>query len=88
MVREIIEFTNTSSEESRRGAPIIMDYISKHPDVGYSRINEDEEPEIRSLIVTSKAPVVHPCFVSLEDGKVVKTHSGEITSEDLDYLAN
>ena len=85
-MREIIEFTKTTSEESRRSAPIIKDYLDKHPSVGYSRINEDEEPELRSLIVTSKSPVVHPCFVGLEDGKVIKTHSGEITEEDLDYL--
>lgn len=87
-MREIIEFTKTTSEESKRGAPIIKDYLDSHPGINYSRVNEDEEPELRSLIVTSKAPVIHPCFVSLEDGKLVKTHSGEITEEDLDYLAN
>jgi hypothetical protein len=86
-MREIIEFTSTTSEESRRSAPIIIDYLSKHPAINYTRVNEDEEPELRSLIITSKAAIVHPCFVSLENGKMVKTHSGEITPDDLDYLA-
>lgn len=88
MTREIIEFTNTDSEPSKRGAPIIQNYLKSHPDISYTRINEDEEPELRSLIITSKAAIVHPCFVGLEDGKPLKMHSGEITEEDLDYLAN
>lgn len=88
MGREIIEFTNTQSEESNRAAPIIENYLKNHPQVCYTRIDEDVEPELRSVLLKSQGAIVHPCFVSFENGKFVKAHSGEITEEDLDYLAN
>lgn len=88
MTREIIEFTLSSSEESQKSAPIISKFLKDHPNVSYDRIDEDVYPDIRTIIVKSQNPITHPCFVSLENGKVIKTHSGPITEEDLDYLAN
>lgn len=88
MSREIIEFTNTNSEDSKRSAPLIQNYLKSHPELIYTRVNEDEEPELRSMIITSKAAIIHPCFVSLENGRPLKMHSGELTETDLDYLAN
>lgn len=69
--------------------PIVEGLLSDNPDINYTRVNEEEEPELRKLIINSKSPVNHPCFVGMVGGKVSKISSGmELSKEDLRSLVD
>lgn len=86
--KEILEFTTSESEISKTMEPVIQNVIDDNPDIAYTRIDEDQEPEIRKLIVNSKNPISHPCFVGLKDGKVSGIASGELSKAELKSLVD
>ncbi len=87
-LKEIIEITNTSSVTSEVMEPIIKDLVSDNPDIGYTRINHDEEPELVKLLVSSQIPTISPFFVGMIDGKVNGSVAGVVSKEDLENLVN
>lgn len=66
--------------------PVIQKVMEEDPELAYTRVDEDVEPDLRKLIVTSKAPIAHPCFVGLVDGKVRGIASGELSKDELKSL--
>lgn len=87
--KEIIEFTNKDSEISKTMEPIVEELVSQNPDISYTRINEEDEPELRKLIINSKQAVNHPCFVGLVGGKISGMSSGmTLSKQDLESLVN
>lgn len=87
--KEIIEFTNKDSEISKVMEPIVEELITSDPEIGYTRINEEDEPELRKLVINSKEALNHPCFVGLVGGKVSGISSGmTLSKEDLKSLVD
>jgi hypothetical protein len=87
--KEIIEFTNKDSEISKTMEPIVEELVSQNPDINYTRVNEEDEPELRKLIINSKQAVNHPCFVGLVGGKISGMSSGmTLSKQDLESLVN
>ena len=87
--KEIIEFTNKDSEISKTMESVVEELISSNPDINYTRVNEEDEPELRKLIINSKQAVNHPCFIGIVDGKVSRVSSGmQLSAEDLKSLVN
>jgi hypothetical protein len=87
--KEIIEFTNKDSEISKTMEPVVEELVSHNPDISYTRINEEDEPELRKLIINSKQAVNHPCFVGLVGGKISGMSSGmTLSKQDLESLVN
>ncbi len=86
--KEIFEITNTSSVTSEVMEPIIKDLVTDNPDIDYTRINHDEEPELVKLLVSSQIPTISPFFVGMVDGKVAGSASGVVSKEDLENLVN
>lgn len=87
--KEIIEFTNKDSEISKVMRPIVEELINGDPEISYTRINEEDEPELRKLIIASKQAVNHPCFVGLVGGKISGMSSGmALSKEDLRSLVD
>jgi hypothetical protein len=87
-LKEIIEITNTSSVTSEVMEPIIKDFVTDNPEIGYTRINHDEEPELVKLLVSSQIPTISPFFVGMVDGKIAGGVSGVVSKEDLENLVN
>ena len=87
--KEIIEFTNKDSEISKTMEPIVEELVSHNPDISYTRVNEEDEPELRKLIINSKQAVNHPCFVGLVGGKISGMSSGmTLSKQDLESLVS
>lgn len=87
--KEIIEFTNKDSEISKNMQSIVEDLVSDNPDISYTRVNEEDEPELRKLVISSKQAVNHPCFIGIVDGKVSGVSSGmKLSKEDLKSLVS
>jgi hypothetical protein len=87
--KEIIEFTNKDSEISKVMEPIVEELISSDPEISYTRVNEEDEPNLRKLIVVSKQAIHHPCFVGLVGGKISGMSSGmTLSKEDLKSLVD
>lgn len=87
--KEIIEFTNKDSEISKVMEPIVEELIVSDPEISYTRVNEEDEPELRKIIINSKEAVNHPCFVGIVGGKISGMSSGmTLTKEDLRSLVD
>lgn len=86
--KEIIEITNTSSVTSEVMQPIIEDLVANNPDIDYTRINHDEEPDLVRSLVSSQIPTISPFFVGMVDGKIAGTTSGVVSEQDLKSLVN
>lgn len=86
--KEILEFTTSESEISKNMESVVQNVIEDNPEISYTRIDEDVEPDLRKLIVNSQNPISHPCFVGLVDGKVNAIASGELSNKELRSLVN
>jgi len=86
MSKEILELITNKQIKTPEEIKMIEDYFKEHPDVTYTLINEDEDPEIRKLLLTSQPPTAHPCFVAMVDGKVVGVQTGNVRPSDIDNL--
>lgn len=87
--KEIYEFTHKDSEISKSMEHVVEELVHTNPDISYTRVNEEEEPELRKLIINSKDPINHPCFVGVVGGKISKISSGmELSKEDLKSLVD
>ena len=87
--KEIIEFTNKDSEISKTMEPIVEELVVSNPDINYTRVNEEDEPELRKIVISSKEAINHPCFIGIVNGKVSGISSGiTLSKEDLKSLVN
>jgi thioredoxin-like negative regulator of GroEL len=81
--KEIIEFSNKSSQASVAMEPVIQEFLKENPGVSYSRINYDEEPELIKILISAQPPTIPPFFVSFSNGKAVGSTSGIVSKEEL-----
>lgn len=81
--KEVIEFSNAGSRASLAMQPVVEEFLKENPDVSYTRINYDEDPDLIKLIISSQAPTISPFFVSFNDGKAVGSAAGIVSKEDL-----
>jgi thiol-disulfide isomerase/thioredoxin len=81
--KEIIEFSNTTSHASQAMEPVVEELLKENPDISYTRINYDEDPDMIKAIISSQAPTISPFFVSFKDGKAVGSVAGLVSKEDL-----
>jgi thioredoxin-like negative regulator of GroEL len=84
--REVIEFSNTDSEASTALEPLIQAVVKENPEVSYTRINYDEDPDIIKALIASQPPTISPFFVSFVDGKAVASAAGLLSVEELNRL--
>jgi hypothetical protein len=84
--KEIIEFSNKDSKASAIMEPIIQDFLKDNPEVSYSRINYDEDPDIVKMFIKSQAPTISPFFVSFKNGKAQGSAAGIISKEELSNI--
>ena len=84
--KEIIEFSSSGSQASAAMQDIVKDMLKENPDVSYTRINCDEDPDLVKTIIASQPPTVSPFFVSFKDGKISKSLAGIASVEDLEEL--
>ena len=81
--KEVIEFSNTTSKGSVVMEPVIEEFLKENPEVSYTRINYDEDPDLLKAIISSQAPTISPFFVSFRDGQAVGSIAGVVSKEDL-----
>jgi len=86
MSKEILELITNKQAKTPEEIKMIEDYLKDHPDVTYTLINEDEDPDMRKLLLSSQPPTAHPCFIGLVDGKVMGVQTGSISGSDIDNL--
>lgn len=84
--KEVIEFTNTDSKESQSLQPLVKAAAEENPEVTYTRINYDEDPDIVKSLISSQPPTISPFFVSFIDGKAVASAAGLVSAEELKRL--
>jgi thioredoxin 1 len=83
-MKEILHFTASWCSPCQKIKPIIEEFIDKHPEVMYTKIDVDESLdkvnhyEVRSV----------PTLVILEDGFIFDKHSGVLTLEQLNNLVS
>lgn len=83
-MKEILHFTASWCQPCQKLKPIIEEFVDKHPEVMYTKIDVDEAQdkvnhyEVRSV----------PTLVVLEDGFIFDRHSGVLTAEQLNNLVN
>jgi thioredoxin-like negative regulator of GroEL len=86
--KEVIEFSNKYSEASDALQPLVQEAIKDNPEVSYTRINYDEDPDMIKALISSQPPTISPFFVSFVDGRVVSSAAGLISAEELKRLFN
>lgn len=84
--KEVIEFSNTNSQTSADLEPMIQDAVRNNPNVSYTRVNYDEDPDIVKALIASQPPTISPFFVSFVDGKAVASAAGLLSSEEINKL--
>jgi thioredoxin-like negative regulator of GroEL len=84
--KEVIEFSNKGSATSTALEPLIQAAVKENPEVYYTRINYDEDPDIIKALIASQAPTISPFFVSFVDGKAVASAAGLLSAEELNKL--
>jgi thioredoxin-like negative regulator of GroEL len=84
--REIVEFSTSKCVTSEIMEPIVKEVLSKNPDVSYTRINYDEEPDLVKAMIASQPPTISPFFVSFCDGKMFASAAGLISVDELSRL--
>lgn len=86
--KEIIEFSNKDSKASEVMEPVIQEFLKENPDVSYSRVNYDEDPDLIKMLIASQPPTIAPFFISFADGKAVASTAGIVSKEDLAKIVN
>jgi hypothetical protein len=86
--KEIIEFSNSTSQTSSAMKSVIEDLLKENPDVSYMRVNYDEEPDMVKAIIASQPPTISPFFVGFTDGKLSGSVAGLVSADDLTKLVN
>lgn len=81
--KEIIEFSNSKCATSIVMEPIIKEVLEQNPDVSYTRINYDEEPDLVKSMIASQPPTISPFFVSFSDGRMHGSAAGLISANEL-----
>ncbi len=81
--KEIIEFSNNKSKASVIMEPIIKEFLYENPDVSYSKVNYDEDPEIVKSLISSQAPTVSPFFIGFYNGHAIGYTAGIVSKEEL-----
>lgn len=81
--KEIVEFSNTASQASLAMQPVIKEFLEENPDISYTRVNYDEDPDIVKLLIKSEPPTISPFFVSFNDGRAKGSIAGIVSKEDL-----
>jgi thioredoxin-like negative regulator of GroEL len=81
--KEIIEFSNKSSQASVVMEPVIQEFLKENPGVSYSRVNYDEDPDLIKMLIKSQPPTIAPFFISFSDGKAVGSAAGIVSKEEL-----
>lgn len=84
--KEIVEFSNKDSMASEAMKQVVEKLLQNNPDLSYTRINYDDEPDLVKAIIASQPPTISPFFVSFEDGKMSKSLAGIASVEDLEEL--
>lgn len=84
--KEIVEFSNKESMASKAMEQVVEKLLKNNPDLSYTRINYDDEPDLVKAIIASQPPTISPFFVSFEDGKMSKSLAGIASVEDLEEL--
>jgi hypothetical protein len=84
--KEIVEFSTSNSKTSEIMQPVIQELLHNNPDVTYTRINYDEEPDLVKAMIASQPPTISPFFVSFCDGKMFASAAGLISVDELSRL--
>lgn len=84
--KEIVEFSTSESKTSEIMQPIVQELLHNNPDVTYTRINYDEEPDLVKAMIASQPPTISPFFVSFYDGKMFASAAGLISADELSRL--
>jgi thioredoxin-like negative regulator of GroEL len=84
--KEVIEFSNAGSKASEAMEPVVQEFLKENPDVSYTRVNYDEDPDLLKAIISSQAPTISPFFVSFKDGRAVGSAAGMVSKEELEIL--
>lgn len=84
--KEIVEFSTSGSKTSEIMQPIVQELLHNNPDVTYTRINYDEEPDLVKAMIASQPPTISPFFVSFNDGKMFGSAAGLISADELAKL--
>jgi thioredoxin-like negative regulator of GroEL len=81
--KEIIEFSNKNSQASVAMEPVIKKLLEENPEVSYSRVNYDEDPDLIKMLIASQPPTIAPFFISFNNGKAVGSAAGIVSKEEL-----
>ena len=84
--KEIIEFSTSNCVTSTVMEPVIKEILEQNPDVSYTRINYDEEPDLVKAMIASQAPTISPFFVSFFNGRISGSAAGLISANELSKL--
>jgi thioredoxin-like negative regulator of GroEL len=84
--KEVFEFSNTDSKVSIALEPLIQAAVIENPEVSYTRINYDEDPDIIKALIAAQPPTISPFFVSFVDGRAVASAAGLLSAEELNRL--
>lgn len=86
--KEIIEFSNSYSKASSAMQDIVREMLKENPDVSYTRVNYDEDPDLVKAIMAAQPPTISPFFVGFTDGKMSGSVAGVVSAQDLTKLVN
>lgn len=81
--KEIFEITNSNSVSSNIMEEVVQDLVRDNPEIDYTRINQDEDPELVNMLLKSQAPTITPFFIGFSNGKVTGGISGIVSKQDL-----
>jgi hypothetical protein len=81
--KELIEFSNSDSQTSVAMESVIEEILKGNPDVSYTRVNYDKDPDLVKAIIASQPPTISPFFVGFNDGKISGSAVGLVSAEDL-----
>lgn len=83
-MKEILHFTASWCQPCQKLKPIIEEFVDKHPEVMYTKIDVDEAPEkVNHYEVRSV-----PTLIILEDQFIFDRHSGVLTLDELSKKVN
>ena len=86
--KEIIEFSISGSQASAAMQAIVEDMLKENPDVSYTRVNYDEDPDLVKAIIASQPPTISPFFVGFTDGRLTGSAAGVVSAVELTKLVN
>jgi thiol-disulfide isomerase/thioredoxin len=87
-MKEIIHFSKSNSSICESMIPVIDKFVSKNPEIGYTKIDVDSDPKLYAFYSKGLELETLPAFFGIVDGKTYDSHLGYASVFILESLIN